>query len=304
VDDAFAGKLVNDPDSFFEKRFRCRLGRDTFNLLDGRFHLGQVLFVGFVGFGCLADAFFNGERFFHISFLYLPKSAQIYSKCHIISNEKAFHHMILILHILLGIFLFILALLAALLIFKTWFELRAQLDEPTKSLSAEILVCGRTIAIFAKSDLKTLTLMVGIIGRYLPVYHKIFGVPAPPRVKKATPAPQKKDKVKKKAQKRPLKVWIDLGQEVLRRLIRIPRFEKLAADLVIGLENPMTTGLVFGAYMALSAMTPLMHEIYIRPDFMKKRISGKIEFSGSIRLFRLLPIVILSGWTLLRTSRK
>ncbi|MFH1213818.1 MAG: hypothetical protein V1681_07000 [Candidatus Neomarinimicrobiota bacterium] len=197
--------------------------------------------------------------------------------------------------ILLKIFLILLGvlilLLLGVLIPKIWLKLKIHLTEPAKTGTIHIQLAGKLISALVTIDWPDINVKAGIGGLYFPVWNKKSAVASP---KKPTAKPKPAKKSKRKPVRRSSAQWLGFGREIVSRFFQLPRIEKFSADLVVGLDNPASTGLMMGAYYATTKTLDVFRSVRIAPDFINKKFIGEIEFWGSIRLIKTIPLVIFT----------
>jgi hypothetical protein len=194
--------------------------------------------------------------------------------------------------ILLKIFLILLGLLLGILIPKIWLTLNLRLTDSARTGSARVQLAGKLIGVLVKVDWPEVNVKGGIGGLYFSVWSR---QPSKITVKKKPAEPPKTEKPKtKKQSKHTTGDWVGFGKTIIVRIFKIPKIERFRADLTIGLGNPAYTGFAIGAYYALKPTLKALRSVKIEPDFIKKKINGEIEFCGSIRLIKTIPLIILT----------
>jgi len=194
--------------------------------------------------------------------------------------------------ILLKIFLILLGililLLLTLLVPKTWLTLTLHLTDKDKTGIAKIQLAGKLISGLMTIDWPDINARLGICGLYFTVWRK----GTKPTAEKKPTQLKRPQKTKAKGVKHTSVEWVAFGKTVIRRFFDIPHIERFNADLTIGLGNPATTGLLMGAYFNLRQTLTVLQSIRVTPDFINKKITGEIEFCGSIRLINIIPLII------------
>jgi hypothetical protein len=199
----------------------------------------------------------------------------------------------ILLKIFLVLFGLLVFLLFAILIPKTWLTLRLRLTGDSKTGSAGLQLAGKMIGVLVAIDWPVITVRGGIAGLYFSVWS---GQPGKKTARAKTPEAPKsaKSKAPQKEARHSVTEWIEFGKLWLERFARIPRLEKFTADLVVGLGNPASTGMMMGAYYILKSSLSFFRAVHITPDFIGRKINGDLEFSGSIRLIKTIPLIIFT----------
>lgn len=86
--------------------------------------------------------------------------------------------------------------------------------------------------------------------------------------------------------KEEVKNAFSLCRRQLMRLLRHAAPRKLSGDLTIGLEDPATTGQLYGLYCASGCLH--RYRIAVTPDFEQKILKGTIRLRGHVRGIHLL----------------
>lgn len=191
--------------------------------------------------------------------------------------------------ILIGLFVL---LLLGILIPKIRLTLNLRLSDDTKTGTARVQFAGKLIGILVTTDWPEINVKGGIGGIYFAVW---AGQPSKKTEKKKSAKPPKAEKPKtKKRSEHTTGDWIGFGKTIIVRFFKIPKIERFRADLTIGLGNPAGTGLLMGAYYAIKTTLNIFWSVQIMPDFVNRKINGEIEFCGSIRLIKTIPLIILT----------
>ncbi len=194
--------------------------------------------------------------------------------------------------ILLKIFLILLGLLLGILIPKIWLTLNLRLTDSAKTGSARVQLLGKLIGLLVDIEWPDVVVKVGITRVYFPLWSRKSLQKKPPQ--KEAKAFKPKKPAASKSSRHSVPEWIEFGKTLIARFFKIPRIERFQADLVLGLGNPAYTGFAIGAYYALKPTLKALRSVKIEPDFIKKKINGEIEFCGSIRLIKTIPLIILT----------
>lgn len=194
------------------------------------------------------------------------------------------------LKILLILLVILILLLLLILIPKIWLTLILRLTSDTKTGLLKIQLAGKVLGGQVTIEWPKISARVSICGLNLTVWQR--GA-EPPIVKKPA-KPKSAEKPKVRPAKHSTAEWIGFGKILLERFFKIPKIERFHANLVVGLGNPAATGLLMGAYYTLRQIPAVFQSVQIAPDFINKKITGEIEFCGSIRLIKTIPLLILT----------
>lgn len=74
----------------------------------------------------------------------------------------------------------------------------------------------------------------------------------------------------------------------LGRLIKAPDSYFVRADLSGGAAEPDTTGMLFGAYQAVTPILPRSVTVAYNPDFLAERLEGTVECGLAVRIITVL----------------
>gem|GEM_PF-544244 len=196
--------------------------------------------------------------------------------------------MIILLEILAIAIGLILLLIFLILVCRTRIALRGEFTAEHGQLSGELALLNGLVTALVTTDLHQLQVKIILLGLPLPIYKRKIGVAS-----QKAPKPQAKP-TKPKPARRPRSMtsleWLDLGKGILRRIKRVIRFERIQADLTVGLATPDQTGLLLGAYYFLSGAFNWGRSCQLRPDFQQKRLEGWIEAALVLHLLQLIPV--------------
>lgn len=90
------------------------------------------------------------------------------------------------------------------------------------------------------------------------------------------------------------KAFICIGKENVLHLLRQLSPRKVKGDIIFGTGDPCTTGEILGLLSVFYAWVGT--GIRVTPDFMEKRLEGRIQMWGRIRIFNLLRIALRIIW--------
>lgn len=79
--------------------------------------------------------------------------------------------------------------------------------------------------------------------------------------------------------------FIKAVKDTIVKILKHIRPNKIRADMIIGLEDPAMTGLLFGGLGLLMTIWPGKYKIC--PDFEKKIVRGNVSLKGRIRIFNI-----------------
>jgi len=199
----------------------------------------------------------------------------------------------LILKILCGIVILIILMLFPALFFRAIIFIRGKFSDGKNIVESNTSLLLNSVNVIASYDFMLSELYLRIILFRFCIYKHLLKREG--KVKTAEkPSKSKKEKSKKKFAISMFSVreWIGLGREVTQRFFKIFQKDKFAGKLKIGLGNPASTGFFIGAYYLLKSMIPDFKDVSISPNFIQKEVKGEISLAGSIRLIKLIPMVI------------
>ena len=202
--------------------------------------------------------------------------------------------MIFLMKLLATVLLAVIFLLFLIFLTRTVFTVRLAMTPEKKKFFTRIMFFGGIIGVMVGFEAEMLEIFLVVANRSVRILRKY------PSKKEKPVTARQPEKPKEKPKKKPplftVREWISLGKEVVRRFLKIPEDMKIAADLEIGLDNPAATGYLMGAYYSLNELLPFAQKIRVDPSFIQKKFLGTIDITGSIRLIRVVGIVIfISG---------
>lgn len=211
----------------------------------------------------------------------------------------------LILKILCGIVILITVMLFFTLLFRTVLLVRGKFSDGKSIVESNISFYGNLLNVDASYDLKLSEIYLRIRLFRFCIYKRLLERSGKERSTEKPPK-SKKDKGKKNFGL-PLfsfQEWIGLGREVVIRFFRIFQKRSFTGKLRIGLGDPASTGVFMGAYYSLKSLIRDFEDIFISPNFFQKEIKGEIALAGSIRLIKLIPMVIFTYRKILSRKKK
>ena len=213
----------------------------------------------------------------------------------------------------------VLVLLFALLPF--FLSVNGTKDEAGMTIYASLAVYAGTIGVAVyynnlpqvgnlREVQSTVRLAVTLLGR------KLFAFSPPRRrakAKKEKPVKTEKEAEAEEKGKRELReLWSKLvrGKELfqrfrepgfrfLRSLLRAFRVRSVYGDLIFGTGDPAETGMIFGGLMALREVLGPRFRLDAHPDFVRKRMEGRLALKVLIKPYRVLGALLVLGGTLL-----
>ncbi|MCK4296095.1 MAG: DUF2953 domain-containing protein [Candidatus Marinimicrobia bacterium] len=211
----------------------------------------------------------------------------------------------LILKILCGIVILITVMLFFTLLFRTVLLVRGKFSDGKSIVESNISFYGNLLNVDASYDLKLSEIYLRIRLFRFCIYKRLLERSGKER---STEKPQKskKDEGKKNfgLSLFSFQEWIGLGREVVIRFFRIFQKRSFTGKLRIGLGDPASTGVFMGAYYSLKSLIRDFEDIFISPNFFQKEIKGEIALAGSIRLIKLIPMVIFTYRKILSRKKK
>jgi len=201
----------------------------------------------------------------------------------------------IILKILCEIVILIILMLFLALLFRTIIFIRGKFSDGKNIIESNTSLFLNSVNVIASYDfmLSELYLKIGLF-RFC-IYKHLLKRDGKVKADE-TPLKRKKEKGKKKLTISMFSVreWIGLGQEAIPRFFRIFQKDKFTGKLRIGLGNPALTGFFMGAYYLLKSLISDFKDVSISPNFIQKEVKGEISLAGSIRLIKLIPMVIFA----------
>ena len=211
----------------------------------------------------------------------------------------------LILKILCGIVILITVMLFFTLLFRTVLLVRGKFSDGKNIVESNISFYGNLLNVDASYDLKLSEIYLRIRLFRFCIYKRLLERSGKERATEKPPK-SKKDKDKKYfgLSLFSFQEWIGLGREVVIRFFRIFQKKSFTGKLRIGLGDPASTGVFMGAYYSLKSLIRDFEDIFISPNFFQKEIKGEIALAGSIRLIKLIPMVIFTYRKILSRKKK
>lgn len=211
----------------------------------------------------------------------------------------------LILKILCVIVILITVMLFFTLLFRTVLLVRGKFSDGKNIVESNISFYGNLLNVDASYDLKLSEIYLRIRLFRFCIYKRLLERSGKERSTEKPPK-SKKDKDKKYfgLSLFSFQEWIGLGREVIIRFFRIFQKKSFTGKLRIGLGNPASTGVFMGAYYSLKSLIRDFEDIFISPNFFQKEIKGEIALAGSIRLIKLIPMVIFTYRKILSRKKK
>ena len=212
----------------------------------------------------------------------------------------------MILLVLIGVLILLFVLLPFFL------SISGTKDERGMTLYASLSVYAGAIGAAVYVREKNVRLAVTLFGR------KLFAFSPPRRrakriktvrAKKRKPAKMQKEAEAEQKGKRELReLWSKFirGKErfqrfrepafrFLRSLLRAFRVRSVYGDLTFGTGDPAETGMVFGGLMALREVLGPRFRLDARPDFVRKRMEGRVALKVLIKPYWVLGALLVLG---------
>ena len=211
----------------------------------------------------------------------------------------------LILKILCGIIILIILMLFLALLFRTIIFIKGKFSDEKNIVESNTSLLLNLINIVASYDFKLSELYLRIRLFRFCIYKHILKRDDKERAA-GKPSKSKKKKTEKKFTISMFSVreWIGLGREVVIRFFRIFQKRNFTGKLRIGLGDPASTGVFMGVYYSLKSLIRDFEDIFVSPNFFQKEIKGEIALAGSIRLIKLIPMVIFTYRKILSRKKK
>ena len=211
----------------------------------------------------------------------------------------------LILKILCVIVILITVMLFFTLLFRTVLLVRGKFSDGKSIIESNISFYGNLLNVDASYDLKLSEIYLGIRLFRFCIYKRLLERSGKGRATEK-PTKSKKDEGKKNfgLSLFSFQEWIGIGREVVLRFFRIFQKKSFTGKLRIGLGDPASTGVFMGAYYSLKSLIRDFEDIFISPNFFQKEIKGEIALAGSIRLIKLIPMVIFTYRKILSRKKK
>ena len=135
---------------------------------------------------------------------------------------------------------------------------------------------------------------LALFGRRLPL------IPATrkktgPSPSSAEPKPRRRPRTKRRRTAAPIPRLIRAAPRLLVRLFAQVKIEALDADIRFGFDDPVDTGVLYGAVTPVSLL--LGNHVTIRPDFDTAVLAGRGHFAARLTPAALLPPLVAFVWT-------
>jgi len=210
-----------------------------------------------------------------------------------------------VLKFLCGIVILITVMLFFILLFRTVLLVRGKFSDGKNIVESNISFYGNLLNVDASYDLKLSEIYLRVRLFRFCIYKRLLERSGKERSTEKPPK-SKKDKSKKNfgLSLFSFQEWIGLGREVVIRFFRIFQKKSFTGKLRIGLGDPASTGVFMGAYYSLKSLIRDFEDIFISPNFFQKEIKGEIALAGSIRLIKLIPMVIFTYRKILSRKKK
>lgn len=194
----------------------------------------------------------------------------------------------IVITVLLTLVSIIFLLLLLILICPLALQLRAEFKPDYNQVEAQVSLIYSLVKGIVHTDLKRIRITLKLLGLPLPLYRGRLKRKEP----KATPPKTGEVKTKgtKPVRQRSVGEWLQFGEGVVTRLKPVVHFERMQADLTVGLATPDQTGLLLGAFYFMRGALNWGSDCRLTPDFLQQRWEGWVQFALSLRLVRLIPV--------------
>ncbi len=201
---------------------------------------------------------------------------------------------------LIYLILFLLIVLLLLILLRSFFSVKGLFTSNCKKIELLILFFNKRVGIKIKTKFKNVVFYLKFFNLKLKIFTYNFTKKVTDSNKAKVKTKSKKDKNKKKLnimikfKQLSFKEQVSLIKTIFIKFLNLWRKEKITGQLKIGLANPAKTGIFYGVYCSLRKMFIKNDNFSITPDFINKKIEGEFYLGGSIRLIKILSIVIYS----------
>lgn len=196
--------------------------------------------------------------------------------------------MVIILEILAAVLGLILLLLLLITACRTRLALRGQFSAGNNQLSGEVALINGIVKGLITTNLSQLRIKVIVMGLPLPVYIGKIGGGGKKAPKPKAESPKKKSA--RRAHHMTIVEWLNFGQGIIKRIKGVVHFERIQADLTVGLATPAKTGMLLGAFYFARGALNWGSACQLQPDFGQKRLEGWIEAALTLHLMQLFPV--------------